>query len=42
MCWELYQTLQRNRMEDRELDMFAWFLDELYDGMCPLWCVQCD
>jgi len=32
MCWELYQTLQRNRMEDRELDMFAWFLDELYDG----------
>lgn len=32
MCWELYQTLQRNRMQDRELDIFAWFLDELYDG----------
>eukprot|EP00658_Telonema_sp_P-2_P045247 TRINITY_DN3318_c0_g1_i4.p1 TRINITY_DN3318_c0_g1~~TRINITY_DN3318_c0_g1_i4.p1 ORF type:complete len:779 (-),score=257.38 TRINITY_DN3318_c0_g1_i4:81-2417(-) len=32
MCWELYQTLQRHRLEERELDIFAWFLDELYDG----------
>ena len=30
-CWEFYLTCQKYRTEDRELDVFSWFLDEHFD-----------